>query len=296
VFSWFSRLRNLSVVHLLQRPDTQGVGPLADDGAKHIAPRARSVNSKRAPFTASGLGDRIHLVTLAWVFANVHDVDVVLHLTKSKQSGGQFNNKLESWHEILELMPPGRIRYSMHDFEPNSEKEWISYLHARNIPAEPYWYGDHPGRFDTRQRLNAADYLRAIPPVPAADLGCDIVLPPRFATLQWDTTDAKRSLSPEMRETVMAQYRSLGLELVTVGGEAPDPLLKNSLRHIAYAMSRATLHVGVDSAFMHMAFMYMPFERIHLYNPPAGFRSHHLRRALDNGCEFNKFYRNYSVS
>lgn len=289
MFSWFNRLGDLALGRLSRKRDTQGVGPLADDGTKHLALRARSVNSRRAPFTASGLGDRIHLVMLGWAFAHAHDVEVVLHLTKSKQSGGQFGNKLESWHEIFDLIPLGRVRFSMHDFEPKTEKEWISYLHARGIPAELSWYGDHPGRFESRQRINAADYLKSFPLVPADDLGSEVVLPPRFVTVQWDSTEAKRTLPPEMREVVMENYRRLGFELITVGGDSPDPLLKNSLRHIAYAMSRASLHVGVDSAFMHMAFLYMPFERVHLYNPTGGFRSHHFRRALDNGCVFNAY-------
>jgi ADP-heptose:LPS heptosyltransferase len=115
-------------------------------------------------------------------------------------------------------------------------------------------------------------------------------LPERFVTCQWDSNDRARTLKPHLREMVMDNYRRQGYEVVTVGGESSDKDLNWSLKHIAYAMSKAEMHVGVDSAFMHMAFLYNPYKKIHIYNEPNGFYSHHARRAIDNGVKLNQYY------
>jgi len=265
-------------------------GPLDATGRKHIALCARSVNSKNAPFTATGLGDRFHLVTMGWVFSNVYNVPVVLHLTKSKQSGGQFNDKLESWYQILSLFPSGHVELMLHDYEPPDEPTWMAYLESKGFPAETHWYQDHPGRFEKPQPLEISHYLHTIPLIPAEDLSEEIVLPKRFVTVQWDSNDPKRTFSDDQRKEVLERYRRDGYEAVVVGGEATHPLLKKSLRHIAFAMSKAELHVGVDSGFMHMAFLYFPYDRIHVYNRKKGFQSHHFLRALDFGCILNYHY------
>ena len=264
-----------------------GPGVLAEDGTKHLALRARSTNSRKASFTAPGLGDRIHCVTLGWVFSQAHSVPVVLHLTKKKQVGGQFGNKRESWFEVLDLFPKGSVDLMLHDYEPDDEPSWIAYLADKGIPAETYWYQDYPGRFAKPEVLDMSHYLKDVPLLPAVDVGADLDLPEQFVTVQWDSNEAARTIPKECREDVLAEYRRAGFEAVVVGGESENPLLKNSLRHIAYAMSKARFHVGVDSAFMHMAFLYFRHEDVHLYNLKDGFRSHHLHRALDCGCVLN---------
>lgn len=259
-------------------------------GRKHIALRARSTNRKRAPFVAPGLGDRIHCVTLGWAFSKAHDVPVVLHLNRKKQTDGPFGNKRDSWNEVLNLFPKSHVELMFHDFEPRTEKSWVSYLEICGFPAEVFWYQDHPGKFETPHPLEISQYLHTIPLVPAEDLGHELALPSRFVTVQWDSMQYGRTLPPEQQEAVTECYKREGYETIVVGGKAADPLLKNSLRHIAYAMSKAELHVGVDSAFMHMAFLYLPHERIHIYNRKQGYQSHHLLRALDAGCILNPHY------
>lgn len=287
---WFMRFLRRFDKRYTTRIYRSDPGPLDATGRKHIALRARSVNSKNAAFTATGLGDRFHCVTIGWVFSQAHNVPVVLHLTKKKQSGGQFSNKLESWYEVLSLFPAGHVDLMLHDFEPPDESSWLGYLESKGFPAETHWYQDHPGRFETPQPLEISHYLRGIPQIPAEDLSEEISLPQRFVTVQWDSNEDKRTLPVDQQEEVMKRYQQEGYEAVVVGGKATDPLLKNSLRHIAYAMSKAKLHVGVDSAFMHMAFLYFPHANIHLYNQRKGFQSHHLLRALDAGCVLNHHY------
>ncbi len=255
---------------------------------KHLALRARSVRNSKNPFTATGLGDRIHSLTLAWSYHNVYNVPVTIHLTKSKQIGGQFDNKKQSWQEILDLFPKNTVEIAYHDYEPKDEKDWIQYLKDSKIHAEIFWYKDHPGPHETPVKLDISQYLGKIPKLPAEPV--DLNLPERFITCQWDSTDSARTLKPHLREMVMENYKRQGYEVVVVGGESPDKNLNWSLKHIAYAMSKADMHVGVDSAFMHMAFLYMPFSKVHLYNEPNGFYSHHFRRAIDNGIKLNKYY------
>lgn len=255
---------------------------------KHLALRAKSVRNPTKPFTATGLGDRIHSLTLAWAYHKAHNTPVTIHLTKSKQEGGQFNNKKESWEEILELFPENTVSINYHPYEPISENDWLNYLKDNKIDAELFWYKDHPGPYESPSSIDISKYLKNIPILKAETV--DMQLPDKFVTCQWDSNDKARTLRPHLREMVISSYKRLGYDIVIVGGDSPDKNLNWSLKHIAYAMSKADLHVGVDSAFMHMAFLYMPFNKIHLYNEPTGFYSHHFRRAIDNGIVLNKYY------
>ena len=267
---------------------------------KHIALRARSVRNPKNPFTATGLGDRIHSVTLAWCYSPAHNRSVAIHLTKSKHIGGQFDNKKESWMEIQKLFPAGTVAAIVfHEYEPTDEVDWIKWLRTtdsddwestmwRGHNAELFWYADHPGPHESPAELDISQYLKNIPLLKAEPV--DMQLPERFVTCQWDSNDKARTLKPHLRGMVIDNYKRLGYEVVTVGGESQDNDLRWSLKHIAYAMSKADMHVGVDSAFMHMAFLYKPFNKIHLYNDPKGFYSHHLRRAIDNGVKLNQYY------
>ncbi len=254
---------------------------------KHIALRARSVRDPRRAFTATGLGDRIHSVTIGWSYSKAHKTPVTLHLTKSKMIGGQFNNKPESWNEILDLLPKGHVEIQPHDYEPENEKDWIKYLNSKSIDADLMWHGDKPGPYETPGTLDVSPYLKNIPRLQPEPV--DIELPNKFVTVQWDSNDSKRTLRPDKQQLVINQYKQQ-YEIVTVGGESPNKLLNWSLKHIAYAISKADLHVGVDSAFMHLAFLYKPFNCVHLYNEQDGFFSHHFRRAIDNGIKLNKYY------
>jgi hypothetical protein len=231
---------------------------------RHIAVRATSVQSRR-PFTAPGLGDRIHLCTVGWLLS-----PVALHVTADKMVGGQFRNKPESWREIVSLFPKGSVTVQAHDTSPNCEADWLDYLRKRGIDAEPYRYGDYPGPYETPVALDISQYFKRIPLLTAETQ--DVSLPERFYTAQWDASGPGRAVD---------NPPAFDLPTVIVGGQAEEPL-RWSLKAIAYAMSRAEGHVGVDSAFMHMALLYMPPERIRIYHRDK--LSHHVLRARDNGA------------
>jgi hypothetical protein len=209
---------------------------------RHIAAQAMSLYSPR-PFTATGLGDRIHWATIAWTLA-----PATLHLTRAQVTGGQFGNKPESWAEIVSLFPAGSVAVQTHDFQPTSETEWLAHCGA--------------------ERFDYAD-MRRIPLLTAEAHNAS--LPERFYTAQWDANGPSRAVR---------KPPTFDLPTVVVGGQAKDPL-RWSLKAIAYAMSRAEGHVGVDSAFFHLAQLYLPPERIRIYHRDSP--SHHVLRARDNG-------------
>jgi hypothetical protein len=208
------------------------------------------------PFTAAGLGDRIHHCTVAWCLGP----PVTLHLAEQHLRGGQFGNKPESWREIVELFPAGAIT-----------------LGTDRSLGPLFRYGDYPMPTDGPEMVDAEPLLRRIPlltPEPQA-----IDLPDRFVTVQWDANGPSRTAPGEQRRVIAEQLRSEGLATVTVGGEADD-LMRWSLKHVAWAMSRAAGHVGADSAFMHLAMLYMPAERIQIHTRKL---THHTRRLRANG-------------
>jgi len=223
------------------------------------------------------------------VYGQAHDTPVTLHLTCEKWQGGQFGNKPESWAEIISLFPHGAISLQVHNYKLDSgrsENGWLAHLKKVGIDAELYYYADHRGEYESVERLDISPYLARIPRISAEHRSVE--LPCRFCTVQWDSTQRGRTITPAHRDGVLARYRADGIEPVVVGGEAAQKNLRWSLKDIAYAMSEAEFHAGVDSAFMHMAMLYMPMDRIHLYNEPDGFYSHHALRARDNGAPFNQ--------
>ena len=85
-----------------------------------------------------------------------------------------------------------------------------------------------------------------------------------------------------MQQKILNKYNDY--DVVVVGGESKNNYLKNSLKHIAYAMTKAKLHVGIDSGFLHLSQVYFHPENIHIYTTShSGKWSHHMHRAKDNG-------------
>jgi hypothetical protein len=224
----------------------------------NLALPCRSTTGDR-PYTTPGLGDRIHSVTCAWAYGQAHGTSVTLHVTREQMTGGQFNNKPQSWAEIVALFPAGSVAIQPHDFSPVSQQEWL-----RHTGAESWWYGDYPGPRERAERIDISEYLRRIPLLSNRERG-------NFATVQWDAGGASRRVSAAWQRKVLEQHQ----KTVTVGGGG-------LLELDAVVMSRAGTHVGVDSAFFHLAQLYLPPNRIYLcYRPGA--MSHHVKRAIDNG-------------
>ena len=258
---------------------------------KHLAVRSMSVNSPNVPFTAPGLGDRIHLLTVAWCISIARLEPVTLHVTMDKFAG----KKKSSFFEILDLFPKDRIYIQMHEISDINDQEWMRYLYQKGIDAELFSYNDHLGRYETKEKLDISKYLSVIPRLERPKIENLPNLPAKYVTSQWDSTAPTRTLREEKIERVLQKYKDLGYEVITVGGKSENELLRNSLGTIASVMAKAEYHVGVNSGFMHLAFLYLPFERIHIYNEPKGYWEHHILRARDNGCKINYHYKKLTL-
>lgn len=227
-----------------------------------------SVRKADTPYTCAGFGDRVHSCMIAYLYGKAHmDEPVTLHVTDAMMNRP---DKVQSWHDILELFPAGSVQLS---HEPH---------------AQTYYYGDtlgmHP--YDKAEGIDIAPYLKVAPMLKPIDCSADIKLPTKpYATMQWDAGGkpwSKKRLNPDQQARVIRRYRDEGLALVTVGREATNPLLSTSPKHVGYLMAHAELHIGVDSGPMHLASLYMIPQQLHIY--PARAMSHHVVRWLANGA------------
>lgn len=253
----------------------------------HIAVRVSSSNNHQAPYTVAGLGDRIHLITVAWAYANAHSCSVVLHIS----SNGMSIEKKRSFLEILELFPKGKISLKFHDYIGIDEQHWHGYLEKKGMTATTFYYGDHLGRFERKHGFDISPYLKNFPKLNYLDDSHPrLRLPERFITVQWDASGSTRTLSLDLQLRITHKYQQIGYEPLTLGGTSTNFSRDYPLVNAAYAMSQAKLHAGVDSGFMHLAFLYLDYSKIHIYANPNGYWSHHLFRAYENGCIQNFMY------
>lgn len=252
-----------------------------------LAVRVSSVHELNTPYTATGLGDRVHLMTIAWAYANATNTSVTMHIS----SNGMTTRKRESFEEIVGLFPAGKINFQIHPYEGINEAEWLKFLLSKGINGIPFYYGDHLGRYEKRVGIDISTYLKDFPKISCkSESLATLALPLKYFATQWDSTAPSRTLSPIAIENILEKYRKNGCEPVVVGGLSPDAVMRESLSAAAVAISKAEFYAGVDSGFMHLAFLYLDFSRIHLYIDPKGYWAHHLFRAFDNGCIKNHYY------
>ena len=262
---------------------------------KHIALRSKSIRRGDRPYTTPGLGDRVHSATCAYLYAKKHNTPVTLHITDDKWSvaGGELSQvKKDSWKEITNLFPDGLItvkpwpvgRWPKDNLK---EDDWLKYLKDNGVDAEIFYYKDfikmHPN--ETVVPLEMSQYFKTpalLPPIEK-----NINLPEKFVTFQFDATEAGRGFSDIMLNGLMNRYESAGYKILVVGGASKDKRFSGPgcLQNVGYAMSKASYHVGTDSGFLHMAMLYMPYNKIHIHN--QGYKSHHLFRAVKLGAKLN---------
>ena len=242
-----------------------------------------STRSTENRYTAQGLGDRIHLLTIAWALSVNRNEFVRLHLSGDKLDP----RKRASFKEILNLFPSSNFDLAFHEVIPESNGEFQSYLRALGINALPFFYQDHPGWREVKSGIEVSAALRKIPLLraPAKENESKTI------TSQWDTTGARRKFTPNEITKILDCYRQDGYEIITVGGEAEKGLYRESLSAVAQLMSKSVLHIGVDSGFLHLAQLFLPAERIHVYSKPQNFWSHHLFRGIENGMILNENYK-----
>lgn len=264
---------------------------------KHIALRSKSLLKDR-PYTTPGLGDRLHSAHMAYVYSKIHNVPVTLHLTDDKwnKSKGSVNDmKIKSWNEILNLFPGTPVHVRAHPVENLSEGSWIQYLSNQGIDAQTYYYSDtnFPNNTQPLDMFDATKYLG----YPQIKVNGDLDLPQKFVTAQFDSnnvpywkddTSDSRKIPPIKVEMILNRFKSLGYEIVFVGGDAQNKLLNGpgNLQNIAYTMSKADYHIGTDSGFFHLASICMKPSQIKLFT--RGYRSHHTSRAALKGVKIEE--------
>ena len=213
---------------------------------------------------------------------------VRLHLTGEKMNGGPPGvDKVRSWRDLESLYPEGTVSLHFHpDATGLNEGAWLNYLRQRGHDVTPYHYGDTRFWSGLRLGMDIAGPLRDRPVVPVRPRP-DLTLPEGpYVTTQWDTGgregDARRA-DPGVRAAALEELRGSGLEVVTIGGDAEDVRLRESLPHVLWTLANAEAHVGVDSGPMHLAAMVLPESALTVYAPRSG-HSHHVARWIRWGA------------
>ena len=248
----------------------------------NIFPPVMSTRSQGQNFTAQGLGDRVHLVSVAYQISRIENCPTTLHLALNHWR----DYKLDSFKEILELFPPGHITLQFHEHEFSNNRNWSEYIHSKFSDSKLIGYKDHTGWLETNFEIDVSPYLKErflIHPSCTHEL----VLPKEFIVCQWDSTGVDRRLGPQQILEIEQGYSLLGFEKIVVGGESQTNNLRDCLACAGKAIARAAFFVGVDSGFMHIASQTLPARQIHLYTTPNRFWSHHLFRAIDSGVQIN---------
>jgi hypothetical protein len=246
-----------------------------------------STRSLKNRYSAQGLGDRIHLLTIAWALSNYRNEKVILHLSQDKLT----RTKRTSFEEVYGLFPNPNFQLVYHDVMPETNNHFEEYLNRTGVNAIPFFYLDHPGWRESQSGIEVSVALKKSPLLrtPVTELQSNIV------TSQWDTTGARRKFTPIEVMRILDCYRREGYEIITVGGESQDIHFRESLSAVGSVMSKSAFHVGVDSGFMHLAKLHLPEKRIHIYSKPQNFWSHHLFRGIDNGMILNKHFKPISA-
>lgn len=252
-----------------------------------IAIKCKSARDNFGFFKIPGLGDRIHIFTCAWALYLRFNDPVTIHLSAEKYS----ERKNNSLAEIKELFPIGSVDFKFHNVYPKSEKEWKVFIRQVIPDIKFFYYSDHRGAFESKEKIDISPFLKNFHKLNVAEEFIpSLNYPTKFITTQWDSTASTRSLQYIKREKILEKYKNQGYSILYVGGEAIESSLRESLSEIAFAISKSDFFVGVDSAFSHLAHLYLPISRVHLYNEKSNYWSHHLLRYIDNGGPINKYY------
>jgi ADP-heptose:LPS heptosyltransferase len=220
-----------------------------------------------------GLGDRIdYLCTANMLAQQANDDFITIH--KRYTPNPTQKQEFICWDELSSLFKPRHMILEMSD-NFHSNLKFLNYPRY-DIKSEKYHnlltsLGDFP-------KIKVKDYSKEMPP-----------LPKKFITMQWDAGQLRRRCSENEIKRVVDFYKDLGYEIIGVGGQASNDMLRNDLHKIAYVMSKADLHVGVDSGFMHLAKIVMPSKKIHIYtsNFAHQFISTQLQNVLNAGAILN---------
>ena len=222
-----------------------------------------------------GLGDRIDYLCTANMLAEQADDDFIT-IHKRYTPNPTQKQEFICWDELSSLFKPRHMILEMSD-NFNSNLKFLNYPRY-NIGSKNDDYQNLLSSLGDFPKIKVKDYSKDLPP-----------LPEKFITMQWDAGQQRRRCSEDEIQRIVDFYKDLGYEIIGVGGQASNPMLRNDLHKIAYIMSKADLHVGVDSGFMHLAKIVMPSNKIHIYtsNFTHQFVSTQLQNVLNAGAVLN---------
>ena len=222
-----------------------------------------------------GLGDRIDYLCTANMIAQQADDDFIT-IHKRYTPNPTQKQEFICWDELSSLFKPRHMILEMSD-NFHSNLKFLNYPRY-NIGSKNDDYQNLLTSLGDFPKIKVKDYSKEMPP-----------LPKKYITMQWDAGQQRRRCSEDEIQRVVDFYKDLGYEIIGVGGQSSDAMLRNDLHKIAYIMSKADLHVGVDSGFMHLAKIVMPSNKIHIYtsNFTHQFVSTQLQNVLNAGAILN---------
>ena len=243
-----------------------------------------STRSSGLKYTAQGLGDRIHLVSLCYEISKAQSEIVTLHLARNHLGG----KKRDSFLEILNLFPNSLVKLRFHESEFQTTSEWKNYLTQEGILALSFEYRDHPGWLEKPSDIDASSFLYARHLLQPS---CEhrLRLPTEFVTVQWDSTGKDRQLPDHEISKIEKKYQESGLEVIRLGGQSTDNLLRDCLACSASAIYKSRYFAGVDSGFLHLALQIKNPSQIHFYTARNRYWSHHAFRAIEMGSVVNYY-------
>lgn len=202
-----------------------------------------------------GLGDRLDVMGIGKILHEQTGDPIIMH-----QPRGSFKD----FDLILELF----------NYPCEVNKQLISEIEAIH-------YFEHNSKgVEQKQLLKAHGYPR----LDIDSWGMSMKLPENFITAQFDGNQSRNRLRDP--EGIIQEYRDQGYEVIIVGGRATDKRFspkQGNLKNIAYAMSKAQGHVGVDSGMMNLAKFCMKPEQITVYILES-FVSSFVRRLEEMGA------------
>jgi hypothetical protein len=221
-----------------------------------------------------GLGDRIDWLCYANMLAQQVDDDWIT-IYKMHAPNPIQKQEFIGWKELSSLYNRNMILEMADDFKMNLK--FLNYPRY-NIGEKNNVYQNLLSELGDFPKIQVKDHSQSFSEFPK-----------KFITMQWDAGQQRRRCSPDEIQRNVDFYTDLGYTIIGVGGESSDDVLKYDLHKIAYIMSKADLHVGVDSGFMHLAKIVMPSNKIHIYtsNFTHQFVSTQLKNVLKAGAILN---------
>ena len=216
------------------------------------------------------LGDKVHTMFCAYQYGVHHGEPVTMHLS-SKLA---YTDMMKQWNEILDLFPKDSVELKIwDDMGVLTDEEIIEFLKLKGIESpNVYFYEDAK-----EEDIDITYYLKNKQLVPPIDVEVDLP-PQKFITMQWDSPDPSRRMPEDFIQRLVSYYQRTGYDLIEIGKD-------QSLAQISQYLSKAEMHVGVHSGMLHMAQMYMPHKKIHIYSQIGA--QDHVKRFQGFGSKVN---------